>query len=149
MFPNFTIVNEYRKSINMKLPGAFPAGTLMGITPQSDMQACVRKGNLDGKPVQHCYLRLTDDTGNIEDSISYGPDENGSPDKNPGSPTQCNTIRKDISPASWDSVKRYYREQCAGREFSLNENDCCSCAASAVNVLGEHAPDFILSANKT
>ncbi|WP_143310356.1 hypothetical protein [Chitinophaga vietnamensis] len=126
----------------MKLP------VTLGLAPQADMQVCLRKGSLEGNPVQHCYIRLTDAAGNTADSISYGPDETGGPDRKPDAALQCNTIRKNITPASWERIRRYYQQTCAGKDFKFNEHDCCSCAADALYQLGEMAPSFVMYANK-
>ncbi|RAJ05020.1 hypothetical protein LX64_02174 [Chitinophaga skermanii] len=124
-------------------------GNTHGISLQSDIEACVRTGNLDGNPVDHCYIRLIGNNGSIEDSISFGPDETGNPDKRPNRPNACHLVRKNISPASWQKIKSYYREHCGTKEFEFRKHDCCTCTASALNTIGERAPAFVTKANPT
>lgn len=123
---------------------------ITGLQPQSDMQACLRRGNLDGEPVQHCYVRLVDESGAIEDSLSYGPDESGAPpDKKPDAAQQCNTILKNIQPAVWEKIKDQYEHYSREKEFALREHDCCTCAGEAIRLTGRAIPDFIIKANRS
>lgn len=137
----------------MKLLRFIPGTTIAyenrysGLQLQSDMQACVRRGNLDGAPVQHCYIRLVDDSGVIEDSLSYGPDEAGAADKKPDAAQQCNTIQKNIQPAVWEKLKEHYQHYSQEAPFALNEHDCCTCAGEAIHLTGGAVPDFIINAN--
>jgi hypothetical protein len=121
---------------------------MAGLQPQSDMQACIRRGRLNGKSVQHCYLRLVDESGAIEDSLSYGPDEQGAADKKPAAAQQCSTIRKNIEPAVWEKIRGHYLRYSREKAFTLREHDCCTCAGKAIRLTGGAVPDFIIKANR-
>lgn len=111
------------------------------------LESCTRKGRLEGREVVHCFLRKVDRHGNVTDSISFGPDEKGGPDKKASNPLHCDTVRTSISNREWDVIRHVYQNVCANNAFELLQNDCCTCAATALNAIHAAVPEHVIRAN--
>ena len=131
--------------------GPLASHPFSGFDPVDDgprLESCVRRGRLEGREVVHCFLRTVDRGGNVTDSISFGPDENGGPDKKAREPVRCETVRSSISSREWDVIRNVYRNTCANNAFELLHNDCCTCAASALDAVHAPVPKYVVDANR-
>jgi len=78
-------------------------------------------------PVQHCYAKVVDHAGQMFDSISYdGPTGVSEATDTRQLATHCEAI-SNVTVQEWDAFKKQVHQQCQATNFSLADNNCCSC----------------------
>lgn len=88
------------------------------------MQTDKRGGFL---PLEHCYAKLVTQDGQTIDSISYDGPSGVSQAKTPDNFTSNCQIVKLITKPQWQTFKQKIYQNCQTENFSLANNNCCSC----------------------
>ena len=121
-------------------------------TPRYILAACTRSVNFygsSGMPTEHCYLRLRDSSQKTVDSLSFSPGiEAASSDFKPDHFSAKCQIVDYVTLNQWQQFKQYYRGKCSPEQYSLAENNCCTCVKNSVeSILRRDVPRHIEAAN--
>ena len=149
------LFNDTRIYATVGLP---PSSGTIGIAKQSTKSSLRYRGkeaevtglNLFGctRPVNppvanqiatHCYLSVTDNNGKQVSTLAFNPEGALQPDFSESLPeaphTRCTLVGK-ISATEWGMMKEHFKS-CQRKGYWLTTNNCCTCAAEALDVIGK------------
>ena len=95
-------------------------------------------------PLEHCYAKLQTQDGQTIDSISYDG-KTGVSKGNTQIGSKCQPVQS-ISKPQWDIFQAKIHQQCQPENYSLENNNCCSCLGRVLTEEVGKIPNIIQNA---
>lgn len=114
------------------------------------IRGCVRSSGSDKEEFpEHCYAKLSDETGKTLDSLSFDhvTPAGGRDSSEDDSSSICETVIAKVGIRDWNRLKEHFKKNCPPERWT-EEYNCCTCLREGIKtVYGKESPNVVQNAN--